>query len=73
METKGTISLKIAQLQRRLTVLSSQQLLSHAYPAHLERLQIEALALRAELDRLVELQRSMAPIPAVDCWDLALA
>jgi hypothetical protein len=73
METKGTLSLKIARLQRRLAILASQQILSHAYPAHLQRLQDETLALRAELDKLIKLQQAMVPVPAVDCWALSLA
>lgn len=51
-ETVGTLTLKIARLERRLQLLNQQQLLSQPYPNHRVRLAQESYQVRFQLDRL---------------------
>jgi len=52
-ETVGTLNLKIARLQQRLTVLEQQQKLSRAYPRHFLNLVREGVKVRSQLFHLM--------------------
>ena len=60
VETTGTLDLKIAQLERRLSVLKQQQVLSLAYPAHRARLVHEDCQLQRQLEQLTQRRQSLS-------------
>lgn len=59
-ETIGTLSLKIAQLERQLLILKQQHALSYRYPTHQNKLTLASIQVQDQLGQLMKRRQDLS-------------